>query len=163
MLLSTISANYIWRNNINLTKNLQSDRLEIKFSYTKLLAPRDQRKAYLSNPKSCLNDIICMRVLKQLLEVSGREQFMDDLWPCFIVTYHKTLFNYMATKLLPGQIHIVTLKLTCQLGCCRWDLKFQNELNDIISAHKVNGMRKYHFAWERLQRLKTTRINYGFK
>ena len=34
-------------------------------------------------------------------------------------------------------MHIVTLKLASQLGCGGWDLEFQYELNDIISAHKM--------------------------
>lgn len=108
-----------------------------KFAKDKLLEFVDYWTPYLRNMESFLNNIICMRILKQLLKVIKREQFMDDLRPGFNVTEVKTLLNNMAAKLLGGEMNIIVLKLRSQLGCSRRDFKLQNKLNNIISAATI--------------------------
>lgn len=92
---------------------------------------------YLRDAESCLDNIVCVWVLKQLVEAGSREQFVDDLCSCFLVTYQKTLFNDVAAELLGRQMHVVPLELRCQFGCGRGDLKLQNKLHYIISATKL--------------------------
>lgn len=117
--------------------------------------------SYLRNFKSSLDNIICIWVLKQLLEMGSREQFMNYLWLNFFITYQKTLLNNMAAELLCWEMNIVTIKLRQQLGCLGWHNMLQDILNHIIPATKVDVLMLRHWInnflekeiWERIDHL----------
>lgn len=83
--------------------------------------------------KSRLDNIICERVLQQLLKVGHGQQLVHDFSFKVIRKLPQTFFNHIAAKLLHRELDEISFKLRCQTCMCWRTFQAYNILDQIIS------------------------------
>ena len=70
--------------------------------------------SYLGVLKSRVYDIVCIWVLKQLLQVWHGEEFEYDLCLVSLLEDFQAFLNHIATELLHGKMDVLAFKLLCK-------------------------------------------------
>jgi len=70
--------------------------------------------SYLGVLKSRVYDIVCIWVLKQLLQVWHGEEFEYDLRLVSLLEDFEAFLNHIATELLHGKMDVLAFKLLCK-------------------------------------------------
>ena len=70
--------------------------------------------SYLGVLKSRVYDIVCIWVLKQLLQVWHVEEFEYDLCLVSLLEDFQAFLNHIATELLHGKMDVLAFKLLCK-------------------------------------------------
>jgi len=88
--------------------------------------------SYLGVLKSRVYDIVCIWVLKQLLQVWHGEEFEYDLRLVSLLEDFEAFLNHIATELLHGKMDVLAFKLLCKTWIRIWDLQVHHVLDNIV-------------------------------
>lgn len=94
--------------------------------------------SYLGILKSRVYDIICIWVLKQLLQVRHGKEFEYDLRFVSLLEDFQAFLNHIATELLHGKVDVLAFKLLCKTRIRIWDLQVYYILDNIVPVTIVD-------------------------